>query len=498
MRKTKIFLINGIVLTSTSLLMRGIGLVFNIYIANQVGSEAIGIFSLIMSVYTFAITIATSGLNIACTCIVSEEFATGNYINGLKSVRTCNLFALFLGVGSGILIILASPFISHFWLKDSVSNLPIYAIAVGLPFISLSSVISGYFSAVTKSYKSAISQIFELSIKIVFTVIFLKFAINKGIEAVCISLILGDVISEVFSFSLNFIMYQLDKRKYWNHRNLPIQMKRKIFKISFPIAITSCIRSGLSSLKQFLIPLRLELSGLTYSMAVSQYGLIGGMVMPVLLFANVFISSFSGLLVPEFSRLLAGKNYNRLKTISNTIFHISFVFAIGVSSIFFFYSNEISLLIYQSIESAKWIKFLAPLVVFMYVDNIVDGILKGINEQVSVMCCNILDLVVTIFIIFFLVSEMGIMGYIVSICVSEILNFAISMIQLKRRIKYTVPIFRTIILPIIASLIAYHITNIFNFSFSTYAFIFKIVTFCICFLTIVTFINLYDKKHCTH
>lgn len=75
MRKTKLFLINGIILTVTALLMRGIGMVFNIYVANKVGSEAIGVFSLVMSIYNFAITVATSGLSIACTCIVSEEFA---------------------------------------------------------------------------------------------------------------------------------------------------------------------------------------------------------------------------------------------------------------------------------------------------------------------------------------------------------------------------------------------------------------------------------------
>ena len=67
MKKAKLFFINGVILTITSLALRGIGLIFNIYVANKVGSEAIGIFSLIMSVYSFAITIATSGIGIACT-----------------------------------------------------------------------------------------------------------------------------------------------------------------------------------------------------------------------------------------------------------------------------------------------------------------------------------------------------------------------------------------------------------------------------------------------
>ena len=482
MRKAKIFLINGVILTSTSLLTRGAGLIFNIYIANQVGSTAIGIFSLIMSVYNFAITVATSGLSISCTCIVSEEFEKKNYITGIKAVRTCKIFALLLGILAGFFIILLAPIISKFWLKGAVSNIPIYTIALGLPFISISSVIGGYFSSVGKSYKSAIAQTFELVIKMIASIIFLRFAIPKGVEAICISLILADVISEIFSFSLNSIFYTIDKRKY---------CQTKIFNIAFPIAITSCIKSGLSSLKQFLIPLRLELSGLTYSMAVSQYGLISGMVMPVLLFANVFITSFSGLLVPEFSRLLAGENYNILKTVSNTIFQITFIFSICIGSIFFFYSDEISLAIYQNLESAKWIKILAPLVLLMYVDNIVDGILKGINEQVGVMCCNIIDLLVTICIIFFLVPKMGITGYIFSIFVSEILNFVISCFQLRHRIKYHIRLFKSILIPMCASFLAFLVTDIFTLSFSSvlYSLIFKICVFSAVYVGILFLVN---------
>ncbi len=274
MRKTKLFFINGIILTATSLAMRGIGLIFNIYVANKVGSEAIGIFSLLMSVYAFAITVATSGIGIACTCIVSEEFARKNYINGLKAVKTSMLFALLLGILSAFLIILFAPLISATWLKHSISEIPIYLISLGLPLISISSVIGGYFSSVEKPYKSAISQILETGVKIIATLVLLSINPTKDVESICIFLILADVISEIFSFSLNIIFYLFDRRKYISKRSLPVQMKKKIFSIAFPISITSCIRSGLSSLKQFLIPIRLELSGISYSLAVSNYGLI--------------------------------------------------------------------------------------------------------------------------------------------------------------------------------------------------------------------------------
>ena len=84
MRKTKIFFINSFILTITSFILKCIGMGFSLYVSNKIGAEAVGAFSLVMSVYMFAITLATSGLSLACTCIVSEEFSKNNFNNGLK------------------------------------------------------------------------------------------------------------------------------------------------------------------------------------------------------------------------------------------------------------------------------------------------------------------------------------------------------------------------------------------------------------------------------
>ena len=239
MRKAKIFIINGIILTSSSLLIRGVSLIFSIYVANKVGQEAIGIFSLVMSVYSFAITFATSGIGLACTCIVSDEFAKNNYEKGLKSVKVCIFHALILGIFASLALIFIAPLVSGNWLKGSVSNMPIYSISLGLPLISVSAVINGYLTSIGKSYKCAVAQCLELTVKIVATFFLLNFSISKGIDAICTSLIIGDVISEVFSFSLNLLFYFLEKRKFRFSRGSYEDLNKRIFKISFPVAITS-------------------------------------------------------------------------------------------------------------------------------------------------------------------------------------------------------------------------------------------------------------------
>ena len=215
--------------------------------------------------------------------------------------------------------------------------------------------------------------------------------------------------------------------------------------------------------------------------------------MPVIMFANVLISSFSGLLVPEFSRLLAGGNYNRLKTVCDTIFKVTFIFSICVTGVFIIFANEISLMVYQSIEAGIWIKILAPLIFFMYIDNIIDNMLKGINEQVSVMICNIMDLLVTISIIFFIVPIMGMYGYILSIFVSELLNFTISSIQLKKKIKYSINYKKFILRPIISCFVSYLLINLLPITFSNFSLntIMQIAMFVLFYLI---FMIVFDRK----
>ena len=421
---------NGIILTITSLITKSIGMAFSIYVSNKIGSEAVGTFSLVMSVYLFAITLATSGLSLACTYIVSEQFAKRNFLDGLKAVRSCIFFSLFLGLGSSLLVLLFSNIISHNWLKSTVSCVPLYFISLGLPFIAVSSVINGYSSAVRKGYKSAISQIFELLVKIIVTIILLNLNINKNVEIICIFLILADVISEICSCSLLLILYSKDKLKYSARSISNITFKKKIIKITFPVSITSYIRSGLSTLKQFMIPNRLVLFGLPYTMALSEYGKVNGMTMSVLLFPNVFILSFSSLLIPEFASLLANQYKKRILEICQKVFLITSIFSIGVSLIFFLFANQISLMIFNNLECAKYIKILAPLILFIYPDSILDSMLKGLNKQFNVMVCNILDLILTITILYFLLPIFGLTGYLLAIIISEIFNFCISYFQL--------------------------------------------------------------------
>ena len=266
-------------------------------------------------------------------------------------------------------------------------------------------------------------------------------------------------------------------------------------KIAFPVAITSYIRSGLSTLKQLIIPTQLEKSGLSCSNALSKYGIINGMVMPVVTFPTVLINSYSMLLIPEFSTYVAQKNYKAINYVSNKIFKFTCAFSICICSIFLFFSNELGLVIYNNLETGYYFKILAPLIFFMYMDNIIDCILKGLNKQFGVMCCNILDLSITTCFIYFLLPIYGIDGYVISIFISELLNFSISLFQMIKYSKMKINLIDWILIPLACSFISYFIINIFSFNFVnlTINLILNIALFVIIYIILFFSINIFRR-----
>lgn len=243
MRKSKIFIINGFILTITSLILKGSGLLFNIYIANKVGQETIGIFSLVMSLYTFAITLASAGIGLSCTCIVAEEFEKKNFNEGLKCVQLCIFFSTIISIITSFLLILLAPIFTEKLFYNNISNIPLYLISIGLPFISVSSVISAYFTSIGKSYKNALSQIFELIIKIIVTILLMNLNIRSNISSICSILLLADIISEFCSFAFNIILYKFELKNFKLKRNYTKKICKKIIKKSIPLAFTSYVRS---------------------------------------------------------------------------------------------------------------------------------------------------------------------------------------------------------------------------------------------------------------
>jgi len=436
MKRLKKFMFNTILLIISSLFFRVVSLFFNIYISNKIGSEALGVFSLIMSVYMFGITFACSGINIATTKVVAEELSLSGKESAKQIANKCIKISFITGILASFLFFIFSDSITSKFLHNKISINVIYLIAFVLPFISMSASINGYFAGISKIHKNVSSKFLEQVIKIFSTAYLLSLFLPGTLDYACYALILGDVISEIGSFIYSVFLYYFDN-KYIYRKNefcslrlsgtpAPTTFVNRILSISIPIALTSYIRSGLSTSKQLLIPYTLEKSGLDCSSAFEKIGIINGMAMPIIMFAGIFITSFSELLIPEFSRYYAKKDFKRAKIITKFLLIFTSISCTFITIILFLLSKRLGIIFYNNLEVSFYIKILSPLFVLMFVDNVIDSILKGLNKQVPIMWVNIIDLFSSIILIYVFVPKLGVTGYIISLFFSEIINLILS------------------------------------------------------------------------
>ena len=430
MKRFKIFLFNSLLMVIGSLILQIIRLCFNIYISNKISTEALGVFGLIMTTYMFGITLAASGINITSNRIISEEITLGNDFGVKRASSRIIKIAIFLSVIASYIFYSNADFIVKYCFDDKVSTNIVYLICLALPLISVSSAIMGYFVAVRRVYKNVFGQFLEQLTKFIATIILLNIYLPIGtLESVCFALILGDVISELISFIYLVCTYLFDINYHFS--NINANTKKKLFyriiRILVPLAFTSYIRSSISTVKQLIVPSSLRKNGFTSESALSTYGIISSMAMPIIMFPAGLLSSVSSLLIPEFSRYYVKEDYSKIKKYSDKLIVSSFLFACLITAFFWIFGNKIGLIIYNNKNVGIFIKLFASLIPFMYVDIIIDNILKGLDAQTDVMTINIIDLIVSTSFIFFFVPMFGLKGYVISIFVSEILNLILSL-----------------------------------------------------------------------
>lgn len=472
--KTRRFFLNALSLTLTALIMRGVSVIFNVYVSNKAGSEAMGLFSLLGSVYGFSITLATASINLGTTRVVADALGLDNISLARKSVKKALFVCLITSALATVALFLLSPFISSSLLGDIRALRPLRILALTLIPVAVCSCLSGYFSAVRRVKLNSAFQVFAQFAKVGTTVYLLSFFVDLGTEQACIALVLGGLIAEFISLIITYSLYIYDSKKNLKHNALKADQKssevskgltKKLLGITLPVTISACIRSALSMFQHVLVPKGLAANGRSWSAALSSYGALHGMALPLLLFPSAFISAFAGLLIPEVSECCVRGDDSRLKRVSYRALTLSLFFSIGVSGIMIFFSHELGTLIYNNEETAKYIRIIAPLIPVMYIDSAVDAILKGSGHQVYSMNVNIADALTSCIFAIVLIPKLGIWGYIISIYATEILNTSLSILKLISITNIKTKIIHQIVMPIICIIGATNISKLLLYFF---------------------------------
>ncbi len=461
--RTRTFFLNFLSLTTTALIIRGVGVAFNVFVSNKAGAEAMGLYSLLGGIYAFAVTVGCAGINLGTTRKISDALGSSDKPLALQTIKKALMCAFVSSVCTTFILFGLSGVIGKIVLGDIRVVISLRILSLSIIPVAICSCLSGYFTAVRRVKAMSLIQMALQGIKIILTFIFLNQFINLGAEYACIALVLGNVLTEFVSLCTSITMYKYDIKRHFNETEISKTTKsvtKSILSITIPVTISACVRSGFTTLQHILIPKGLKSSGESWSSALASYGTLHSMVMPIILFPSAIISSFSGLLIPEVAECKAKGDTERLKRIAYRILTLSLIFSIGTSGTMIVYSHALGMAIYNSEDVAYYIKTMAPLIPIMYIDSAVDAILKGTGHEIYSMNVNIADALTACILAVLLIPKMGLMGYVVSIYATEILNTFLSLVKMISVTDMKFKIFHQVFMPIICILGATNISHI--------------------------------------
>lgn len=452
----KKFFYNGILLSAVGITMRTVVLFFNAFITRAVGAEGIGLYTVVMTVYNFAVTFATSGIALTMTRLVASAVGEGDSEKVSSTLSGGIIYALFFSSVATVVLFLGADVFGVYILSDERCSACLRILAPSLVPLALVSVFSGYFVGVRKVSCNAVTQILGQIFKIAVTMWLVSRIEVENVEESAKALSVGTTLAELICFIVIFVEFLIDRRLEKRSRSRALG---EVSKTAIPLALSAYIRQALLTVEHILIPKSLERGGDNHSQALASYGMLHGMALPMVLYPMSPLSSFSGLLVPEFAERSAKGARREMERLAGESFSATLVYAVAISALLFVFSEELGYVVYNSALAGKYIAILAPVVPIMYLDHVTDSVLKGIGEQVYSMWVNITDSILSIFLVWLLIPRMGIGGYAVCIIVMEAYNFVLSFVRLRGKIPFRISFVKTVIAPLAAALLSAYVSQ---------------------------------------
>ncbi len=431
MRSSRLLLKNTLMLAGGSVLLRAVGLCFQMYLAAKVGAEGLGIYGLITSVYIVFATISVSGIRFAVTRLTAEEIGYGNE-HPHKIVRYAFFYALFFGSISFLVLFLFSGVIAEKWIFHTYAVLPLKLLSVSLPFVGTGAVFEGYFTAKQKISRLVLLQLLNQVIRI-FSTVYILSTFPSAQAHPCDVLAFSTLLGEVFFALFSFILYMLNSRRHKEKKYLGNVFTRLIY-VAVPLAVSAYMRTGLSSLGHVIIPFGFRKAGMGSSGAFITYGIITQMAFPIIMFPASLLVALGEILVPRLTEAQVNRRYTSISYMTSRANRLGYIFSILIFGIMFFFPNILGQLC-KSTEAALYIKVFAPLIPVMYCDSVTDGCLKGLGQQLYCMILNIIEAVINIVLLLILLPRYAIMGYIITVYVKEIFNTVLSYLRLQKITK---------------------------------------------------------------
>lgn len=455
MSEKRKFIRNGLLLSAVGVGARAVGLVFGAYVTRSVGEAGMGLYTLIMTLFGFAFTFASAGISLTVTRLVAAARVKGESAKERAAVRGGVRYALLFGGAASVVLFAFAPAFGSAVLKDERSVASIRVLALSLVPGALCSVFSGYFVGIRRVADNAAVSVGVQAFKIALTVLLLPRAAARGVADACLLLSAVSAATDFVCVLLLGVFYRLRRPKERCGR----VAFGEVFSLTVPLAVSAVVRSALLTVEHVLIPRRLCAGGAGREEALSSYGMLHGMALPLLLFPMAPLSSFCGLLVPEFAAMSHAGQKKRMEHTASLAAEYAVAYAVCTCVLLLYFSDGIGTVLYRSEGVGSYIRILAPVLPIMYLDHLTDSILKGIGESVYSMWVNIADAALSVCLVWILLAPYGIAGYAALIVLMELFNFVLSYLRLRRYMRFRIRLVPALVCPLVGATLAAWLTR---------------------------------------
>ncbi len=442
-------------MTLLSLAMQTAGMIFNVRLSASAGTSAVGLMSLIFSLFSFIMVLANGNILTSTGRFVSEARGAGHE-NFSRIMKYSLTFSLCLSMFFCLAAFLSADFLGVYILKSNELAAAVRLIALSLPFASAGSCIKGYFQGVRRVNVPMTGDLIEFAAK--WAVLFGGLILFGGTErfyAVVAGGILG---GEVISFFYYLSKYYEDYKRF---RGLPqcsapllTDTPLKYLKNTLPILVSGYVQMLLSTANELLVPAALLKYSRSTEEALACYGCFEAMIMPAVFFPSAVLTSLSGIIIPEaaLANRCADKEVRRCRLcrLSDSVFEKSFTYAAFIAALFFFRGRQAGDILCPSDPLVgSSLVILAPVIPFIYLEIVLEGLLKGMGRQNFSTVNSLCEYAVRIACVIIFVGRCGFAGVLISYYASNVLSNIARMIVVCREAHMTFDPVRYCIIPIL-------------------------------------------------
>ena len=505
----KKILTGALILTAAGVITRILGFVYRIYMSNLMGAEGMGLYQLIMPVYTLAWSIACAGFNTTVSKLTAQERAKGAYGNMTLMLKQSVIITTLLGVLLTFALYFGAEFMAEHFFADARVVLPLQILSLAFPFMAAGTCFRGYFIGLQEAKIPAVNQVLEQVVRMVIIYFIAAAFVPRGLEYAAAAALIAIVGEEIFSFGFVFVAYKLHKKKLraleaqsWEIKtsqfatNLsaaktsqnatfsseaksssrtstntqtalasapttqtklsflsaisPSKSLALIFAMALPLTGNRVAGSLLTAWENVLIPRRLQIFGLPAAEAISEFGRIQGMAVPLIFFPTAVLTALSVTLVPAVSEAVAAKDYRGISAITQKALLFASITGMGAASLFFFFAHELGMAIYNQ-PIGLMLQLLGIMCPFIYMQILLSGVLNGLGCQMFIFRNSLLSSGISIAFIFLAVPHFGLVGYIFGWLASLVVVIALGLAKIRQFMPLEMEFSRWFVRPLLAA-----------------------------------------------